>query len=417
MERKSPINGLNFLITFTNGLLNTPEGTLSQLAAFMGSVCGTQVTPQAIDERINELGMNFLRHCLARAMNLSARPLSLDNKFLKFLDHIYIIDSTNFDIHRSLKDSFKGTHGSASEASLRIQFVYDYLTGRTYVEIGDVTLSDARTLNDIIRTNKLDTRGNCLFLSDLGYFKADTFLKIDQKDNCFFLSRFRNNIKIFDLDGHEIDLLKIMKRKPAQIDMRIKIGDLECRLIGKQLPPEAINKKLRQINLKNQRKGRTISKEYRLFITYSLFITNLSDEFNFDVLYTLYRIRWQIELVFKTWKSILKIHCIHSARKERVLCQVYGKLIIAVLSNFIYFNSQVRAECNLSLHRTIQHIKAIAVVWTLHIFQGRETLKKFMENMDRQIIRSCKKNVQKSKPNIEILLEELILESIVYTHV
>lgn len=264
--------------------------------------------------------------------------------------------------------------------------------------------------------NKLDVRGNCLFLSDLGYFKTDTFLKIDQEDSCFFLSRFKNNMKIFDRDGHEIDLLKIMKQKPAQIDMRIKIGDLECRLIGQQLPAEIINTKLRQINQKNKRKGRTVSKEYKLFITYSLFITNLSDEFNFNSLYTLYRVRWQIELVFKTWKSILKIHCIRSARKERVLCQVYGKLIIAVLSNFIYLDSQIRSGCNLSLHRTIQYIKVIAVVWTLHIFQSRETLKAFMKNMNRQIIQSCKKTIQKSKPNIETLLERLVFERELCSH-
>ena len=389
---------------------------MSQLAAFMDNICGTRVTPQAIDERINELGMNFLRGCLVRAMNLSARSLALNNEFLNFLDHMYIIDSTNFDIRHSLRKSFKGAHGSSSEASLRIQFVYDYLTGKAFIEIGDVTLSDAKTLNDIVSLNKLDVNGNCLFLSDLGYFKTDTFLKIDQKDNNFFLSRMKNNLKIFDLDGREIDLLKTLKHKPALIDMRIKIGDLECRLIGKQLPQEAINKRLRQVNSKNNRRGRTISKEYKLFITYSLFVTNLSDEFKFDSLYTLYRIRWQIELIFKTWKSILKIHYIRSARKERVLCQVYGKLIIAVLSNFIYLNSQIRFGCNLSFHRTIQHIKAIVVIWTLHIFQKREILKVFMENMNSQIIRLCRKNVQKSKPNIEIMLEELILDDFVYAH-
>jgi len=371
---------------------------LSQLAAFMDNVCGTRITPQALDERINELGMNFMKLCLGRAMKLSARSLSIDNVLLGLLHHVYIIDSTNFDLHHSLKDSFKGNHGSASEASMRIQFAYDHLTGKTFIEIGDVTLSDAKTLNDIVRLNKLDVNGNCLFLSDLGYFKTDTFLKIDQNDGCFFLSRLKNNLRLLDSDGKELELVKILKNKTEQIDLIIKIGDLECRLLGKKLPQEIINQKLRQVNQKNKKKGRTISKEYKIFLTCALFITNLSDEFKFDPLYTLYRLRWQIELIFKTWKSILKIHYIRSARKSRVLCQVYGKLIIAVLANFIYLNIQVHFGCNLSFHQTLQHIKTIATVWTLRIFQSGESLKEFLINMSRQINRSCKKMFRRTNP-------------------
>jgi hypothetical protein len=38
VERRSPVNGLRFLLTFTTGLLNTPDGTLAQLAAFLGAI-------------------------------------------------------------------------------------------------------------------------------------------------------------------------------------------------------------------------------------------------------------------------------------------------------------------------------------------------------------------------------------------
>ena len=53
VERKSPITGFKFLLTFTTGLLNTPNGTLAQLTAFLSSVCQIEVSPQALDERMS----------------------------------------------------------------------------------------------------------------------------------------------------------------------------------------------------------------------------------------------------------------------------------------------------------------------------------------------------------------------------
>ncbi|OGJ85687.1 MAG: hypothetical protein A2268_16940 [Candidatus Raymondbacteria bacterium RifOxyA12_full_50_37] len=64
VERRSPITGIKFLLTFTTGLLSVPDGTLAQLAAFLSCACQTDVSAQAVDERINAMAMEFMRHCL-----------------------------------------------------------------------------------------------------------------------------------------------------------------------------------------------------------------------------------------------------------------------------------------------------------------------------------------------------------------
>ncbi|WP_167397305.1 transposase [Lysinibacillus mangiferihumi] len=46
----------------------------------------------------------------------------------------------------------------------------------------------------------------------------------------------------------------------------------------------------------------------------------------------LYRIRWQIELRFKTWKSHLKLHQIKDMKVERWLCHIYSQCIVMLLS-------------------------------------------------------------------------------------
>jgi len=54
VQRRSPVTGLRFLLTFTTGLLNTPDGNARAVGAFLGATCGAAVSAQAVDERINE---------------------------------------------------------------------------------------------------------------------------------------------------------------------------------------------------------------------------------------------------------------------------------------------------------------------------------------------------------------------------
>ncbi len=51
---------------------------------------------------------------------------------------------------------------------------------------------------------------------------------------------------------------------------------------------------------------------------------------------TLYRLRWQIELIFKQWKSWLKIDCLRGTDENRIRSLVYGRLIAIVMMSMIY---------------------------------------------------------------------------------
>ena len=49
-----------------------------------------------------------------------------------------------------------------------------------------------------------------------------------------------------------------------------------------------------------------------------------------------YRLRWQIELIFKTWKSLASIDKVKKIKKERFECQLYARLIWILLNWKIY---------------------------------------------------------------------------------
>ena len=46
---------------------------------------------------------------------------------------------------------------------------------------------------------------------------------------------------------------------------------------------------------------------------------------------TVYRLRWQVELVFKNWKSLFQINVLKGTRSERIRCLIYGRLIVILV--------------------------------------------------------------------------------------
>jgi len=409
VERASPLTGLKFLLTFTVGLLNTPDGTLGQLAAFLGASCEAPVSPQAVDGRISAQAREFMGLCLRQALKMLASIPRGAGSALERFDHVYVIDSTSFELRAALAPHFKGSGGDASAASMRIQFAFDYRTGVMHVEIGDVRLSDTAALARLVQTQDLPMDGICLFLSDLGYFKATTFAAIRSRPGHHFLSKLQFGVKLTEPDGSDLDLQRLLRRAPGQIDMTVRMGQTLCRLVGTRLPDDVVNRRIRKANVASQSKSRQITDMYRLFLHYALFVTSLPPEYDMPQLFALYRIRWQVELAFKVWKSILAIHRIRSAKTDRVLCEVYGKLIVAVLISALCAAAWAFLDgLVISPHKAARHVRAVATNWALAIMAGIGAHRAFLKSLRRPLGRFCRKTSQKCKPTIEDILSNAL---------
>lgn len=74
---------------------------------------------------------------------------------------------------------------------------------------------------------------------------------------------------------------------------------------------------------------------------YNTFITNVCCSIlPVAVIRKTYYLRWQIELVFKTWKSFFRIDKIKKVKKERLECQLLAKLL------WILINWNLFRTCN-----------------------------------------------------------------------
>ncbi|MCK4562958.1 MAG: IS4 family transposase, partial [Flavobacteriaceae bacterium] len=244
--------------------------------------------------------------------------------------------------------------GSGSESTLRIQFEYDLKSS----EILDLSLfayvnQDATNAKETIdRVNS-----NELIIRDLAYVSIPIMRKIEEKE-AFYLNRMQTSVTVFEKINNkfvEIDFTKLHKKMKilhlSILEKEVYIGKKEkfkSRMIVETLSTQQYNERIRKAEKTAKRKGRTVSDSYKAKAALNIFITNTNIVAkNIRVLYTL---RWQIELMFKIWKSIGEIDKIKKMKIERFESFLLAKLIWIVLNwqimrlSVIYFFKEKQLE-------------------------------------------------------------------------
>jgi hypothetical protein len=301
---------------------------------------GIRISKQAIDERFNSYATAFFKTVLEKLLNKTFTTDSIKN--FKQFNEVRIKDSTCFQIPENMKEFYPGSGGSSSPASIRIQFEYDIKTGKVIdISLYPFNKQDVTNAGETLwNINKND-----LVIRDLGYIKT-RYLKEIKKKGAFYLNRLQNNVNIYEKISGEykkIDLCKLQKQmknkgqslieKEVYIDQKEKF---KTRMIVELLPKKIVSERIRKAEKEAKKKGRQLSKKYKSRAGLNIFITNINNKLvDKKDIRNLYSLRWQIELIFKIWKSILKIHEIKKMKVERFESFLYAKLI------WVFINWQI----------------------------------------------------------------------------
>ena len=83
-----------------------------------------------------------------------------------------------------------------------------------------------------------------------------------------------------------------------------------------------------------QKKGRSLKPETLEYAKYVIVFTTYSEDSFSDIdVLEWYRIRWQVELVFKRFKSIAQLGHLPKHSDDSSKAWLYGKLFVALLTN------------------------------------------------------------------------------------
>ncbi len=189
-------------------------------------------------------------------------------------------------------------------------------------------------------------KARALIIRDMGYFAIDALKKIQGK-GAFYLSRLPIGVKVFlnKDDEHPVKIMdvfkKLIKGADGSTNLTVYLGNerFETRLVAERVPNEVTEKRKMRYKTKHKKDP---SEYYLEWFGYSIFITNIPTEiFSGKMIVAMYKIRWQIELVFKNFKSNVEINVLNGKNKYRIESLIYGKLITIIT---IYIIQQYAAK-------------------------------------------------------------------------
>jgi hypothetical protein len=322
----------------------TRDGTKSynQMSVEVKSTHGVDISAQGIDQRYNQGARKYIQELISGQLSSQVFQ-SIDVGWSKHFKRATILDGTKFDLSENLKEIFPGFGGSASKAGLCIQYELDIKSG----EVIDLSIHSAKFSD---RKYAMQAIGSVqegdLTIRDLGYFVLDYF-KIIEKNRAFFLSRLHPKVNVFQKKDGKLQKLdfaelyqEITSGKTFKHDMMVYIGDedkIPVRLVIELMPDEVLANRLRKVNKENKKKGCQTSESYKERARFNLFITNIKEEMlDGETIAKIYRIRWQIELIFKVWKSVFDMDNIRQMKYDRLMC-LLGTRLLLILINWEVF--------------------------------------------------------------------------------
>jgi hypothetical protein len=385
--------------TLVLGWLAHPDATIDQLSQ-TAARAGVEVSPQAIDQRFTFATADLLQSVLTSAVQQAISGDAVALPLLQRFTSVRVHDGTTISLPDALAERWAGCGGRSpvgTSAALKCGVQLDLLTGA----LTALDLVSGRTHDSSLPCQHAAQPPRSLRLADLGFYDLQRLAELD-RSQVYFLSKLRPNARIHAPDLAALDLATFVTQHAATgYDGWVQIGKdqpLRARLLVQPVPQEVADQRRRRIRKEAREKGQTASAAALLLAGWTILITNAPVTLlTLEEALVLARVRWQIELLFKLWKSQGQLDSWRSERPERILCEVYAKLLAMVLQQWMLIVS-CWGYADRSLSKAAQVIRDHAS--ELATAQARpERLTEVITTIQRVLKGTARMNTRSKHPN------------------
>lgn len=406
VKRQRKLTGSKFVQTLVFGWIANPDASLEELSQ-TAALLGVNITPQGLDERFTPQAAECLKQVLENgvAQFIAAEPTTIP--LLQHFNGVYLQDSTTISLPDELAEVWTGggsNHSHPNKAAIKVQVRWEMSRGA----ITHLGLQAGRNHDKSSLLQKEVLPQGALRLADLGYFSLSV-LKELAAEGVYWLTRLQARCVVFDKEGRRWDLAKLLKAQHShKVDIPIFIGieeGIPCRLLAVKVPPEIANERRRKIRREARRRGQAVSKARLKLADWTILVSNAPLELlTLEEAMVLLRLRWQIELLFKLWKSHGKVDDWRSENPWRILTEVYAKLLAMLVQHWVMLVGCWRNIAR-SIRKAAQTIQKHAVNLAIALASGCEgRLFEALHILQRCMDVGCRINKRKTKPHTYQLL-------------
>lgn len=306
------------------------QRTLESLRRGYGEMAGISISQSSWHDRFNPETVKFLRGCVELAMRQMAgevnRTLTLK---MKWIEDILIQDSSIVRLSAALMKEYPAVRSRKNAAGLKVSMLVSAVASSPQ----KVTIHGER-LHEI-KTLKIGPWvKNKLLLIDLGFYKFQMFARIKENGG-YFLSRLKkdsNPLILSTLRTYRGNSIELDGKRWKEIRDKIKreVLDAEVEVTFSRRAYKGKRSRdtipFRLVAIYNQE-----AKRYHVYIT-NIPQSALSAE---DVA-ELYRVRWDIEMIFKELKSKYSLDAITSANPNVVEGLIWVGILTLLVSRRLF---------------------------------------------------------------------------------
>lgn len=337
VQRESKMGGAEFAQTLSLGWLSNPEATLEELAQTAATI-GVKISAQGLDQRFTQSGATFLKQVLDEAVRQLIQGKAVVLPILERFSGVYIQDSSVVNLPEALEETWPGNGNGrgGGRSAIKIEVRLDLCSGKM---LGPL-LESGRTHDGASQIQKQPTPAHSLRIADVGYWSLEELNKIAANGG-YWLSRLKSTTHIARPGSQSQEIVSFLKHaRCVSMDCQVLLSDLHptpVRLLAMRVPQEVADQRRRKLREDARKRMRTASERSLMLADWTVLVTNVPDTLlSVAEALILMRSRWQIELLFKLWKSHGRIDQWRSAKPWRILCEVYAKLLAMLIQHWLF---------------------------------------------------------------------------------
>jgi hypothetical protein len=223
-------------------------------------------------------------------------------------------------------------HPGAEGTTWRLHLTYDLSGGTDDFELTDDSGAE--------RLTRFTWQPGDIALGDRGYARPGDLAPVLDSGADFVVRTGWNSLRLLTPEREPFPLfaaLAKVKINAASQTVLVHTHDpaqpfLKLRLIIGRLPPKKAEIARKKVMARAVKAGKKVDPRSLQAAEFVLLLTSLTEEHKPEAILELYRLRWQIELLFKRFKSLLGLADLPAKQRNLARSWIFAKLILALLA-------------------------------------------------------------------------------------